>query len=86
MVTSDDSFPEEVSRRRFMANATLGIGGVIGLGLAIPLLGSLKPDTRMGSETWTMLDQAGWKDLQSATDGAVQMDFQTTWLSSLRRN
>jgi menaquinol-cytochrome c reductase iron-sulfur subunit len=67
--------PEEVSRRTFMANATLTIGGLIGLGLAIPIVGSLIPDVGAGGATWTPLDEAGWKQLQAATDKAVQINF-----------
>jgi len=66
---------EEITRRRFMANATITIGGVIGLVLAIPIVGSLIPDVGAGGATWTLLDAAGWKELQSATDKAVKIDF-----------
>lgn len=66
---------EEISRRKFMANATLTIGGVIGLALAIPIVGSLLPDTGGGGATWTPLDQGEWKQLQAATDKAVKIDF-----------
>jgi Rieske Fe-S protein len=58
-----------------MANATLTIGGLIGLGLAIPIVGSLIPDVGSGGATWTALDEAGWKELQTATDKAVKIDF-----------
>ena len=64
---------EEITRRKFMANATLGIGAVIGLGLVIPILGALNPDTGSGGATWTALDEKGWQDLQTATDKAVQI-------------
>lgn len=67
--------PEEISRRRFMAKATLTIGGLIGLGLAIPVVRSLIPDVGAGGATWTPLDQAGWKELQAATDTPVSIDF-----------
>lgn len=71
----DDGTYEEISRRKFMANATLTIGGLIGLGLAIPIVGSLIPDIGSGGATWTALDQAGWKELQAATDKAVKIEF-----------
>lgn len=71
----DAGSPEEISRRKFMANATITIGGLIGLGLAIPIVGSLIPDVGAGGATWTALDEAGWKDLQTATDKAVQINF-----------
>ena len=35
--------PDEQTRRTFMANAVVALGGVIGLGLAIPLITSLIP-------------------------------------------
>lgn len=70
--------PLAVSRRRFMANATLGIGTVMGLGLAIPIGGALSPDTNAGTATWARLDAAGWRDLQASTTSAVQIDFEVT--------
>ena len=66
---------DEITRRKFMANATVAIGGLIGLALAIPIVGSLVPDLGGGGATWTPLDDAGWKELQSATDKAVKIDF-----------
>lgn len=71
----DDSSPEEISRRTFMAKATIGIGGLIGLGLAIPIVGALLPDVGSGGATWTPLDEAGWKELQATTEKAVQIDI-----------
>lgn len=71
----DDATPEAISRRKFMANATITISGLIGLGLAIPIVGALIPDVGAGGATWTALDEAGWKDLQTATDKAVQINF-----------
>src|SRR5690348_8647173 len=70
-----DKEPLEFSRRTFMANATLTIGGVVGLGLAIPLLGALKPDLNTGSPSWATLDNRGWTELEKATSGAIQIDF-----------
>lgn len=66
---------EEITRRKFMANFTLAIGGVIGLGLAIPIVGSLLPEVGVGGGTWTPLNPQEWKQLQSATDNAVKIDF-----------
>lgn len=71
----DPGTHEEITRRKFMASATLAIGGIIGLGLAIPIVGSLIPDIGAGGATWTALDEAGWKQLQTATDKAVKIDF-----------
>ena len=66
----DAGTPEEISRRKFMANATLTIGGLIGLGLAIPIVGSLIPDVGAGGATWTPLDEKGWKELEASTSAA----------------
>ena len=69
---------EEVTRRTFMANATLTLSGVMGLGLAIPLLGAMIPKTGAGSASWAPLDAAGWEQLQIATDTPVKIDFTLT--------
>lgn len=74
----DPGTPEEVTRRTFMANATLTLGGIIGLGLAIPIVGSLIPKTGAGSGSWATLDAAGWKALQTATETPVKIDFTLT--------
>jgi menaquinol-cytochrome c reductase iron-sulfur subunit len=58
-----------------MANATIAISGVIGLTLAIPIVVSLKPPVDSGGATFTPLDENGWKQLQTATDKAVQIDI-----------
>jgi len=70
---SDD--PEELTRRTFMANATLTLGGVIGLGLAIPIAGALAPSTGAGTGRWAPLDDADWRALQAATEKPVQISF-----------
>jgi len=67
--------PQEITRRQWMANATIAISGVIGLTLAIPIVGSLVPDVGAGGAAWTPLDANGWKQLQSATDKAVRIDI-----------
>ena len=67
--------PQEITRRQWMANATIAISGVIGLTLAIPIVGSLVPDVGAGGAAWTPLDENGWKQLQSATDTPVHIDI-----------
>lgn len=74
----DPGTPEEITRRTFMANATLTLGGIIGLGLAIPIVGSLLPKTGAGSGSWAALDEKGWQELQTATDTPVKIDFTLT--------
>lgn len=68
--------PEELSRREWMGKATITIGGVIGLTLAIPATAALMPDVDPGHPTWIGMDDAGWKQLQAATDTPVQIDIQ----------
>jgi Rieske Fe-S protein len=68
--------PEEISRRQFMANATITISGIIGVGLAIPIVGSLL--TASGSATtgtWDPLAADEWKSLQDATSKPVKLTF-----------
>jgi menaquinol-cytochrome c reductase iron-sulfur subunit len=71
----DPGTPEEVTRRTFMANATLTLSGIIGLGLAIPIVGALTPKVGAGTMSRTALDDAGWKQLQESTDTPVQINF-----------
>jgi menaquinol-cytochrome c reductase iron-sulfur subunit len=66
---------DETTRRRFMANATVTLGGIIGLGLAIPIVGALTPKVSAGTETWTGLDESSWKLLQESTNTPVQIGF-----------
>jgi menaquinol-cytochrome c reductase iron-sulfur subunit len=71
----DPGTPEEITRRTFMADATIILGGVIGLGLAIPIAGSLVPKVDAGGGSWSPLDPNEWKQLQSATNKAVKITF-----------
>jgi len=74
----DPGTPEEITRRTFMANATVTLSGIIGLGLAIPIIGSLIPKTGAGTISWSTLDAAGWKQLQDSTNTPVQINFTLT--------
>ncbi|HTU71700.1 MAG TPA: ubiquinol-cytochrome c reductase iron-sulfur subunit [Candidatus Baltobacteraceae bacterium] len=71
----DPGTPEEISRRSFMANASLVVGGVIGLGLVIPIVGSLIPQGASSKGTWDPLTADELKSLQSATDAPVKLEF-----------
>jgi len=51
----DPGTPEEQSRRTFMANAVIALGGVIGISLAIPLVGSLLPAAGTSNDAWSAL-------------------------------
>ena len=50
--------PEEISRRTFMANATMTISENIGVVLAIPLVGSLIPEGGGSTGSWSAADRA----------------------------
>jgi menaquinol-cytochrome c reductase iron-sulfur subunit len=65
----------DIPRRKFIATATIAIGGVIGLALTIPIAGSLVPEVGAGGTNWTPLDAAGWKELQIATDKPVNINI-----------
>ena len=67
--------PQELTRRTFMANATITLSGIIGLGLAIPIVGALTPKVDAGTMSWATLDDAGWKQLQQSTDTPVRIEF-----------
>ena len=65
--------PEEQSRRTFLANATLAVGGVIGLVLAVPLVTSLIPESLISPDksaggTWANLPK---NEFEKITTGAA---------------
>ena len=69
--------PEEMSRRQFMVGATVVMGGVVGLGVAIPVVGSLIPTEEIiaGSKGWWPLDAGEMKQLQATTDKPIKIFF-----------
>ena len=67
--------PDEQTRRTFMVNAVIAMGGVITLGLAIPLLSSLSPAPDALRNDWTPLTPAEWAALQKATDTPIKVTF-----------
>ena len=71
-VTND---PDEISRRTFMANATIAIGGVVGVVLAIPIIGSLLPPRNASAGSWAPLSASELDALQKATDKPVKVTF-----------
>ncbi|MFY9739528.1 MAG: hypothetical protein WAK11_10820, partial [Candidatus Cybelea sp.] len=66
---------DEVSRRTFMANATLTIGGIVGVVLAVPIVGSLLPPKNASSGSWSPLSTQELDALQKATDKPVKLTF-----------
>jgi menaquinol-cytochrome c reductase iron-sulfur subunit len=67
--------PDEVSRRKFMANATVTIGGVVGLVLAVPIVGSLLPPKNAAAGSWAPLSAQELDALQKATAKPVKLTF-----------
>ncbi len=67
--------PLEVSRRTFMANATMTVGGIIGIVLAVPIVGSLLPAGTEGKGSWSPLTKAELDELAEATSKPVKMTF-----------
>ncbi|HMD02535.1 MAG TPA: ubiquinol-cytochrome c reductase iron-sulfur subunit [Candidatus Baltobacteraceae bacterium] len=67
----DPGTPEEQSRRQFLANATIAIGGVITLILAPPLLISLIPESLVKPDkaggVWAPIPADEFKVLQNST-------------------
>jgi Rieske Fe-S protein len=66
---------EEVSRRTFMANATVTISGIIGVVLAIPIVGSLLPGGTEGKGIWSPLNKTEVDSLAQATSKPVKLSF-----------
>ncbi len=71
----DPGTPGEQSRRTFMVNAVIALGGVIGLGLAVPLVTSLVPSADAVGNQWTPLTPEQWAALQKATDKPIKVSF-----------
>ncbi len=71
----DPGTAEEISRRTFMAKATTVMGGIIGVGLVIPIVGSLLPKGGGGTGNWAPLTDDEVKQLQAATAKPVKLTF-----------
>jgi menaquinol-cytochrome c reductase iron-sulfur subunit len=71
----DEGTPAEQSRRTFMVNAVMALGGVISLGLVIPLVTSLVPSADATGNAWSPLTPDEWTALQKATDKPIKVTF-----------
>ena len=71
----DPGTPEEQTRRTFMANAVVALGGVIGLGIAVPLIASLIPPQDANVSEWSPLTPDEVAALKKATDKPVKVTF-----------
>lgn len=71
----DPGTAEEISRRQFMAKATLTVSGLIGLGLVIPIVGSLLPEGSTAAGNWAPLTADELKTLEAATAKPIKLTF-----------
>lgn len=71
----DPGTPDEQSRRTFMANAVIALGGVIGLGIAIPVVESLLPVEGATSDQWSSLTPQEAAAFKKTTDQPVKVVF-----------
>ena len=73
----DPGTPEEVSRRAFLARATIFTGSVIGLGLTIPLVGSLVPKSELvdANKGFSPLNKDEFAQLEQTLDKPVKIFF-----------
>lgn len=71
----DEGTPAEQSRRTFMVRATVALGSVIGLGIAIPVVTSLVPSRDALSAKWSPLSPQEFAQLQKATQKPVKVSF-----------
>ena len=73
---NDPGTPQEQSRRTFMAQATMALGGVIGISLAIPLVTSLIPASDASNAEWSGLTADDVATLKKATaDTPIKVTF-----------
>ena len=63
----DPGTPAEQTRRTFMAQGVIFLGGVIGLSLAVPLVWSLVPSNEAATDQWTPLTPDEVNALDKAT-------------------
>lgn len=76
----DPGTPEEQSRRTFLANATLAVGGVIGLVLGVPLVVSLVPESLISPDksaggVWADLPKDQFDQINSKPGTPVKITF-----------
>ena len=71
----DEGTPAEQTRRTFMVQATLALGGVIGLGIAIPVVTSLIPSADALGSTWSPLTPEELAQLKKATEKPIKVSF-----------
>ncbi len=71
----DEGTPAEQTRRTFMVQATLALGGVIGLGIAIPVVTSLIPSADALGSNWSPLTPDELAQLKKSTEKPIKVSF-----------
>jgi menaquinol-cytochrome c reductase iron-sulfur subunit len=71
----DEGTPAEQTRRTFMVQATIALGGVIGLGIAIPVVTSLIPSPDALASNWSPLTADELAALKKATEKPIKVSF-----------
>ena len=73
----DPGTPEEISRRAFLARATIFSGSIVGLALAIPMVGSLvpKPELVDANKGFSPLRKDEFAELERTLDKPVKIFF-----------
>lgn len=67
----------EMTRRAFMANATVVLGSLVGLSVAVPVIASTIPTKELlaGSKEWYPLDKNEFAQLVKSTDKPIKIFF-----------
>jgi Rieske Fe-S protein len=78
---------EEISRRQFLANATVAVGSIIGLFLAVPLAASLIPESLLDAKkaaggVWADLPPSEFEQLASSAGTPIQIAFRFKYADS----
>jgi Rieske Fe-S protein len=71
----DAGTPADQTRRTFMAQATYALGGIIGLGIAIPVIASLVPASDAAGDQWSGLTPEQADAFKKATNQPVKITF-----------
>lgn len=71
----DEGTPAEQTRRTFMVQATIALGGVIGLGIAIPVITSTIPAADALASNWSPLTADELAQLKKASDKPMKVSF-----------
>jgi len=73
--SSTTDSPVEIGRRTFIANAVVALGGVMSLGIAVPVFSSLAPAAAAPEGEWSALTADQWSALARATATPSKVSF-----------